>query len=63
MAKFDRDSRTFETRVTFIRDIFSNKYQTMIEQIYMIFNIKVAKKELEDKQILTEVSILYYNSI
>ena len=26
MAKFDRDSRTFETRVTFIRDIFSNKY-------------------------------------
>lgn len=27
MAKFDRNSRTFETRVTFIRDIFSNKYQ------------------------------------
>ena len=27
MAKFDRDSRTFETRVGFIRDIFSNKYQ------------------------------------
>lgn len=27
MAKFDRDSRTFETRVTFIHDIFSNKYQ------------------------------------
>ena len=26
MAKFDRASRTFETRVTFIRDIFSNKY-------------------------------------
>ena len=26
MAKFDRNSRTFETRVTFIRDIFSNKY-------------------------------------
>ena len=26
MAKFDRDSRTFETRVTFIRDIFSNKH-------------------------------------
>ena len=43
--------------------IFSNKYQTMIEQIYMIFNIKVAKKELENKQILTEVSTLYYNSI
>ena len=27
MAKFDRDSRTFETRVTFIRDIFENKYE------------------------------------
>ena len=27
MAKFDRDSRTFETRVGFIRDIFSNKYR------------------------------------
>lgn len=27
MAKFDRTSRTFETRVTFIRDIFYNKYQ------------------------------------
>ena len=27
MAKFNRDSRTFETRVGFIRDIFSNKYK------------------------------------
>jgi hypothetical protein len=27
MAKFDRNLRTFETRVTFIRDIFSNKYE------------------------------------
>lgn len=27
MPKFDRNARTFETRVTFIRDIFSNKYQ------------------------------------
>lgn len=27
MAKFDRDSRTFETRVSFIRDIFTNKYE------------------------------------
>lgn len=27
MAKFDKDSRTFETRVAFIRDIFSNKYE------------------------------------
>jgi hypothetical protein len=26
MAKFDRNLRTFETRITFIRDIFSNKY-------------------------------------
>ena len=26
MTKFNRDLRTFETRVTFIRDIFSNKY-------------------------------------
>ena len=26
MAKFDEASRTFETRVSFIRDIFSNKY-------------------------------------
>jgi predicted GTPase len=27
MAKFDENSRTFETRVTFIRDIFTNKYE------------------------------------
>jgi hypothetical protein len=27
MAKFDRDSRNFETRVSFIRDIFTNKYE------------------------------------
>lgn len=26
MAKFDRTLRTFETRITFIRDIFSNKF-------------------------------------
>ena len=26
MPKFDRDLRTFETRTTFIRDIFSNKH-------------------------------------
>jgi hypothetical protein len=26
MAKFDRNARTFETRVTFIHDIFANKY-------------------------------------
>lgn len=28
MAKFDRNLRTFETRVSFIRDIFSNKHTT-----------------------------------
>jgi len=27
MAKFNRDARTFETRVSFIRDIFTNKYK------------------------------------
>ena len=27
MPKFDRNLRTFETRVGFIRDIFSNKYE------------------------------------
>lgn len=27
MAKFDREARTFETRVTFIHDIFTNKYK------------------------------------
>ena len=27
MAKFDRTQRTFETRVSFIRDIFTNKYE------------------------------------
>ena len=29
MAKFDRDSRNFETRVAFIRDIFTNKYSSL----------------------------------
>ncbi len=27
MAKFDRTQRTFETRVSFIRDIFTNKHE------------------------------------
>lgn len=27
MAKFDRNARTFETRVKFIHDIFSSKYE------------------------------------
>ncbi len=27
MAKFNRDLRTFETRVNFIKDIFTNKYK------------------------------------
>lgn len=26
MPKFDRESRTFETRVSFIRDIFTSKH-------------------------------------
>ena len=29
MAKFDRSQRTFETRVSFIRDIFTNKYEPL----------------------------------
>ena len=29
MAKFDRNQRTFETRVSFIRDIFTNKHTPM----------------------------------
>lgn len=29
MAKFDRNQRTFETRVSFIRDIFTNKYEPL----------------------------------
>jgi hypothetical protein len=29
MAKFDRAQRTFETRVSFIRDIFTNKYEPL----------------------------------
>ena len=29
MAKFNRDQRTFETRVSFIRDIFTNKYEPL----------------------------------
>jgi predicted GTPase len=27
MAKFDRNERTLETRVSFIREIFTNKYK------------------------------------
>lgn len=27
MPKFNRDARTFETRVSFIRDVFTNKYK------------------------------------
>ena len=36
MAKFDRNSRTFETRVTFIRDIFSNKYAPIEIMVHCI---------------------------
>jgi hypothetical protein len=27
MPKFDRNQRTFETRISFIRDIFTNKHE------------------------------------
>jgi ABC-type nitrate/sulfonate/bicarbonate transport system ATPase subunit len=30
MAKFNRDARTFETRVTFINDIFTNNPRTVV---------------------------------
>lgn len=42
MAKFDRNSRTFETRVSFIRDIFSNKF-TSIEIMAHCIQYKLDK--------------------
>ena len=36
MAKFDRNLRTFETRVSFIRDIFSNKYAPIEIMVHCI---------------------------
>lgn len=42
MAKFDRNSRTFETRITFIRDIFSNKFKP-IEIMAHSINYKLDK--------------------
>ena len=55
MAKFDRDLRTFETRVSFIRDIFSNKYQP-IEIIAHCIQYKLDKSyEVYLKDILKSV--------
>ena len=55
MAKFDRDIRTFETRVSFIRDIFSNKYQP-IEIMAHCIQYKLDKSyEIYLKDILKSV--------
>jgi hypothetical protein len=55
MAKFDRDQRTFETRVTFIRDIFTNKYQP-IEVMAHSLQYKLDKSyEVYVKDILKSV--------
>ena len=55
MAKFDRNSRTFETRVTFIRDIFSNKYEP-IEIMEHCIQYKLDKSyEMYLKDILKSV--------
>ena len=55
MAKFNRDSRTFETRVGFIRDIFSNKHQP-IEIMAHCIQYKLDKSyEIYLKDILKSV--------
>ena len=55
MAKFDRNLRTFETRVTFIRDIFSNKYEP-IEIMAHCIQYKLDKSyEIYLKDILKSV--------
>lgn len=55
MAKFDRNLRTFETRVTFIRDIFSNKYKP-IEIMAHCISYKLDKSyEIYLKDILKSV--------
>ena len=55
MAKFDRNSRTFETRVLFIRDIFSNKYEP-IEIMAHCVKYKLDKSyEVYLKDVLTSV--------
>ena len=47
MAKFDKNARTFETRVTFIRDIFANKYEP-IEIMAHCISYKLDKSFLID---------------
>lgn len=55
MAKFDRDSRTFETRVGFIRDIFTNKYKPIDIMAHCI-QYKLDKSyEVYFKDILTSI--------
>ena len=55
MAKFNRDSRTFETRVTFIHDIFSNKYAP-IDIMAHCFHYKLDKSyEVYLKDILKNI--------
>ena len=55
MAKFDRASRTFETRVTFIHDLFSNKYAP-IEIMAHCIQYKLDKSyEMYFKDILTSI--------
>ena len=55
MAKFDRNSRTFETRVKFVRDIFTNKYAP-IEIMAHCIKYKLDKSyEVHLKDILKSV--------
>lgn len=55
MAKFDRNARTFETRITFIRDIFTNKYQP-IEIMAHCIQYKLDKSyEMYFKDILNSI--------
>ena len=55
MAKFDRDLRTFETRVTFVRDIFTNKYKPIDIMAHCI-SYKLDKSyELYFKDILKSI--------
>lgn len=42
MAKFDRDQRTFETRIKFINQIFTNKY-TPLEIMAHCIQYKLSK--------------------
>lgn len=59
MSKFDRDARTFETRVTFIRDIFTNKYEP-IEIMAHCIQYKLDKSyEVYLKDVLRSVWTLH----